>query len=95
LTSRSNDGGADIVVRDELKKVTHLIQCKHTTRLDLAIDGGLSEDARRVRENWRAPFALVIGVTNAKRFSSTVEQEFSRIGGRLVARADLLTKFWL
>lgn len=95
LTSRSNDGGADIVVRDELKKVTHLIQCKHTIRLDLPIDGGLAEDARRVRESWRAPDALVIGVTNAKRFAPTVEHEFSRIGGRLVARAQLHSTFWL
>lgn len=95
LTSRSNDGGADIVVRDELKTVTHLIQCKHTTRLDQPIDGGLATDARRVRENWRAPNALVIGVTNAKRFSPLVEQEFSRIGGRLVARDRLQSAFWL
>jgi SNF2 family DNA or RNA helicase len=89
LTARSGDGGADIVVRDELGQIIYLIQCKHTTNIDLPIDAGMLEDARRVRDNWRAREAIVIGVSNAKKFAPRVVDEFRRIQGRLVARDDL------
>lgn len=61
LTKRTGDGGADIVVKDELGEVIYLIQCKYTANIDLPIDAGLLEDANRFRDNWRAPEALVIG----------------------------------
>jgi hypothetical protein len=37
----------------------------------MAIDAGLSEDANRMRRNWQAQGAIVVGVTNAKRFCAT------------------------
>jgi SNF2-related domain/Restriction endonuclease len=89
LTRHTNDGGADIVVRDELGEITYLIQCKHTTNVDLPMDAGLLEDCRRVRENWKAPQAVVIGVSNAKKFAPRVIDEFKRINGRLIARDEL------
>ncbi|HEY6259683.1 MAG TPA: SNF2-related protein [Xanthobacteraceae bacterium] len=89
LTRRTGDGGADIVVRDEIGQIIRLIQCKHTANIDLAIDAGLLEDVKRVRNSWRAPNAVVIGVSNAKRFAPRVVDEFKKINGRLVARDEL------
>ena len=89
LTRHTRDGGADIVVRDELGEIVYLVQCKHTTKIDVPIDAGLLEDARRVRDNWRASGAVVIGVTNARTFSPRVTNEFKKINGRLIARDDL------
>jgi hypothetical protein len=89
LTRHTGDGGADIVVRDELGEIVYLVQCKHTTNTDTPIDAGLLEDARRVRNNWRASGATVIGVTNARRFSPSVITEFKKINGRLIARDEL------
>ena len=89
LTRHTGDGGADIVVRDELGLILYLVQCKHTTNVDTPIDAGLVDDARRVRENWRAKDAVVVGVSNAKRFSARVVDQFKRINGRLIARDDL------
>src|SRR6516225_7875407 len=66
LTRYKGDGGADIVVRDELGEIIYLVQCKHTTNIDTPIDAGLLEDALRVRENWHAKDAVVVGVSNAK-----------------------------
>jgi hypothetical protein len=54
-----------------------------------ALDAGLLEDARRVRDSWRASGAVVVGVTNARRFSPKVLSEFKKINGRLIARDDL------
>jgi len=89
LTQGSGDGGADIIVKDELGQIIYLIQCKHTTNIDLPIDAGLLEDAKRVRESWQAHTAVVIGVSNAKRFAPRVVDEFKKINGRLVARDEL------
>ena len=89
LTQRVGDGGADIIVRNELGEIVYLIQCKHTTNIDRPIDGGLLEDARRVRKNWRAENAVVVGVSNAKKFAPRVMAEFENIGGRLVDRNEL------
>ena len=89
LTQRSGDGGADIVVKDELGQIIYLIQCKHTANIELPIDAGLLEDARRVRESWQTHTATVIGVSNAKRFAPRVVDEFRRIKGRLIARDEL------
>jgi hypothetical protein len=92
FTPATGDGGADIVVRDELGEIVYLIQCKHTTNVDIPIDAGLVEDVKRVRHNWRAPAAVVIGVSNAKRFSQRVINAFKQINGRLIGR-DELTNF--
>jgi hypothetical protein len=89
LTRYKGDGGADIVVRDELGQIIYLIQCKHTTNIDNPIDAGLLEDARRVRENWRAMEAVVVGVSNARKFSPRVIDEFKKMNGRLIARDNL------
>jgi Restriction endonuclease len=89
LTRSSGDGGADIVVKDELGEIIYLVQCKHTTNIDAPIDAGLLEDARRVRSNWRVQDALVIGVTNAKKFAPRVIAEFEKIKGRLISRDEL------
>lgn len=89
LTRNTGDGGADIVVKDELGQIVYLIQCKHTTNIDTPLDAGLLEDARRVRTNWRAENAVVIGVSNAKRFAPRVIAEFEKIKGRLVGRDEL------
>jgi hypothetical protein len=89
LTQRSGDGGADIVVRDELGKIVYLIQCKHTSNIESPIDGGLLQDAQRVRENWQARDAIVFGVSNAKRFAPRVVEGFKNINGRLIARDQL------
>jgi hypothetical protein len=66
-----------------------LVQCKHTSKIDVPIDAGLVQDAKRVRENWRAKDATVIGVTNAKEFAPRVVTEFNNMGGRLIARSGL------
>jgi hypothetical protein len=89
LTQSSGDGGADIIVKDELGQIIYLIQCKHTTNIELPIDAGLLQDARRVRESWQAHNAVVIGVSNAKRFAPRVVDEFRYINGRLIARDQL------
>jgi hypothetical protein len=89
LTQRSGDGGADIVVRDELGKIVYLVQCKHTSNIESPIDGGLLQDAQRVRENWQARDAIVFGVSNAKRFAPRVVEGFKNINGRLIARDQL------
>jgi Restriction endonuclease len=94
LTKRTGDGGADIVVRNELGKIIYLVQCKHTFEINLPIDAGLLSDAQRVRVNWQAPTAIVVGVTNAKRFASRVVEGFNKINGRLIAR-DQLAQFRL
>ena len=89
MTQSTGDGGADIVVRDELGQIVFLIQCKHTTNVDVPIDAGLLEDARRVKNNWQAQEARVIGISNAKKFAPRVVAEFEKIKGRLVARDEL------
>jgi HJR/Mrr/RecB family endonuclease len=89
LTERTGDGGADIIVKDELGDIIYLVQCKHTSKIEMPIDAGLVQDAKRVRENWRADTAVVIGVSNAKRFAPRVVDEFKRINGRLIARDEL------
>lgn len=89
LTKRSGDGGADIVVRDELGRILYLVQCKHTNDIDQPVDGGLVLDAQRVRANWQAASAAVIGISNAKKFAPRVLDGFYRIGGRLIARDEL------
>jgi hypothetical protein len=89
LTKRSGDGGADIVVRDELGEIIYLIQCKYTADIGLPIDAGLLLDAQRVRVNWKAPSATVIGISNAKTFARKVVEGFGKINGRLVARDEL------
>jgi hypothetical protein len=89
LTKRSGDGGADIVVKDELGNIIYLIQCKHTSDVELPIDAGLLVDAQRVRVNWRAPAAIVIGITNAKKFAPRIVDGFKNLGGHLIAREQL------
>ena len=89
LTRSTGDGGADIVVKDELGEIIYLVQCKHTTNIDAPIDAGLLEDARRVKSNWRVQDALVIGVTNAEKFAPRVIAEFEKIKGRLISRDEL------
>jgi HJR/Mrr/RecB family endonuclease len=89
LTIRSGDGGADIVVRDELGTISHLLQCKHVSNIDVPVDNGLLIDAERVRENWHAADAIVVGVTNGKRFSQRVADKFSKNGWKLIARDQL------
>ena len=89
MTQSTGDGGADIVVRDELGQIIYLVQCKHTANVDAPIDAGLLEDARRVQINWQAPDALVIGISNAKKFAPRVITEFEKIKGRLIARNEL------
>jgi hypothetical protein len=49
-------------------------------------------DAQRVLVNWQAPKAVVVGVSNAKRFAPRVVEGFNKINGRLIAR-DQLAKF--
>jgi hypothetical protein len=94
LTKRTGDGGADIVVRDELGRIIYLVQCKHTIEINLPIDAGLLLDAQRVLVNWQAPEAVVVGISNAKRFAPRVVEGFNKIGGLLIAR-DQLAKFRL
>jgi len=89
LTIRSGDGGADIVVRDELGTISHLVQCKHVSNIDAPVDNGLLVDAERVRENWHAADAIVVGATNGKRFSQRVADKFSKNGWKLIARDQL------
>jgi hypothetical protein len=89
LTKRTGDGGADIVVRDEIGQIIYLVQCKHTNEINLPIDAGLLLDAQRVLVNWQAPKAVVVGVSNAKRFAPRVVDGFNKIGGRLIARDQL------
>ena len=89
LTRSTGDGGADIVVRNELEEIKYLIQCKHTNKVDVPIDAGLVQDAKGVRENWRAAEATVVGITNAKWFAPRVVTEFARKKGRLIARDEL------
>jgi hypothetical protein len=72
LTKRSGDGGADIVVKDELGQIIYLVQCKHTSEVETPMDGGLLVDAQRVRDNWRAPGAVVVGISNARKFAPRV-----------------------
>ena len=74
---------------DELGQIVYLVQCKHTTKRDVPIDAGLLEDARRVQSTWRAQNALVIGISNAKKFAPRVIAEFEKIKGRLIARDEL------
>jgi HJR/Mrr/RecB family endonuclease len=92
LTRSTGDGGADIVIRNELDEIKYLIQCKHANKIDVPIDAGLVQDAKRVRENWRAEGATVVGVTNAKAFAPRVVAEFERIRGRLIARNELVAR---
>lgn len=94
LTKRTGDGGADIVIRDELGNILYLVQCKHTNDIDQPIDGGLVLDAHRVRANWQAESATVIGISNAKRFAPRVLDGFEKISGKLIAR-DQLASFSL
>jgi HJR/Mrr/RecB family endonuclease len=89
LTRSTGDGGADIVVKNECGEIKYLVQCKHTNKIDVPIDAGLVQDAKRVRENWSAEGATVVGVTNAKTFAPRVVAEFARMGGRLIARDEL------
>ncbi|MET4481576.1 SNF2-related protein [Bradyrhizobium sp. F1.13.3] len=89
LTKRSGDGGADIVVKDELGQIIYLVQCKHTSEVETPMDGGLLVDAQRVRDNWRAPGAVVVGISNARKFAPRVVDGFKKIGGRLIAREQL------
>ena len=89
MTKRTGDGGADIIVKDELGEIIYLIQCKYTADIGLPIDAGLLLDAQRVRVNWKAPMATVIGISNAKRFAPRVVEGFRKINGRLVARDEL------
>ncbi len=89
LTQSTGDGGADIVVRDELGQIIYLIQCKYTTNIDIPIDAGLLQDAKRVRRSWQADAAVVIGISNAKRFAPRVVEEFRNINGRLIGRDEL------
>jgi len=35
LTRHTGDGGADIIVRDDFGQIIYLIQCKHTTKIDV------------------------------------------------------------
>jgi HJR/Mrr/RecB family endonuclease len=88
-TKQSGDGGVDIVVRDAMDRITHLVQCKHTSRPHNEIDGGLSFDLGRMRQIWKAPDAAIVGVTNASRFSMGVQKLAASQSARLVARPDL------
>lgn len=90
LTKKTGDGGADIVVRDEIGSIVFLIQCKYTNNIDLLVDGGLVLDAQRVKTNWQAQSAIVIGVSNGRKFAPRVVDEFNRIGGRLISREQLV-----
>jgi hypothetical protein len=78
----------------ELGSIIYLIQCKHTSEIEMPIDAGLLVDAQRVRENWRAPEAIVVGISNAKKFAPRIVEGFKKIGGRLIAR-DKLAEFRL
>lgn len=89
LTKKTGDGGADIVVRDEVGSIVFLVQCKYTSNIDQPVDGGLVLDAQRVQANWRAEGAVVVGVTNGRKFAPRVMDEFRRIGGRLISRDEL------
>lgn len=90
LTKRSGDGGADIIVKDELGRIIYLIQCKHTSDIETPIDGGLLVDAQRVRANWLAQEATVIGISNARKFAPRIVDGFKKISGRLIAREQLV-----
>jgi hypothetical protein len=90
LTYRTGDGGADIVVRDECGQINYLVQCKFTSKIEVPLDAGLSDDASRMRGNWQAPKATVVGVTNARKFAPRVISQFKQIGGQLIARDQLL-----
>jgi len=89
LTKKTGDGGADIVVRDEIGNIVYLIQCKHTSNIDHPVDGGLILDAQRVKANWQAENAVVIGISNGRKFAPRVIEGFGRIGGRLISRDQL------
>jgi HJR/Mrr/RecB family endonuclease len=89
MTRRTGDGGADIVVRDELGQIIYLVQCKHTLNVETPVDAGLLQDAQRVRGNWNAPDAIVVGVSNAKKFAPRVVEAFNFMGGRLISRDEL------
>lgn len=89
LTKKTGDGGADIVVRDEIGNIIYLIQCKYTNSVDQPVDGGLVLDAQRVKANWQAEDAIVVGVSNGRKFAPRVVDEFSKIGGRLISRDQL------
>ena len=70
------------------------MQCKHTSEINSPIDAGLLLDAQRVLVNWKAPKAIVVGVSNAKRFAPRVVEGFKKINGQLIAR-DQLAQFRL
>ena len=90
-TGRSGDGGADVVVRGEDGRVTHLIQCKHTmdASRDIGSDSGILSDEARVRSNWAAENARFVGVTNARGFTAEVRRVLADRDALLVSRREL------
>jgi hypothetical protein len=61
-------------VRPASGKITHLIQCKHTSNIEAGIDAGLAVDIARMNAEWRAVGARLVGITNARDFSLSVKK---------------------
>jgi len=87
-TPSTRDGGADIVVRDAQGRISHLIQCKHTSRTDVELDAGMANDINRMRLIWAAPDAIIIGITNAQAYSKNVRAA-AKNRARLIARNEI------
>jgi hypothetical protein len=90
LTKNVGDGGVNVVVKDAIGQITHLIQCKHTKQLQIEIDRGLSTDLPRMRSNWGAKDAQILGVTNASNFSQTVKRIAEIHCAQLISRNQLV-----
>ncbi len=88
-TLKSNDGGADIILRDFTGDIKFFVQCKHTINIDIPIDAGLCADLVRVRQNWKSPYATVIGITNAHKVTNRVLSEYQSNNGFIISRADI------
>ncbi len=92
LTQKSGDAGADIIVRDAVGAITHIVQCKHTAYPDRPVDSGIADDLIRARLAWKAPQAILLGVTNARSFSGPVQSVARDKGIQLLGREDLNTR---
>jgi hypothetical protein len=80
-------GGALLELADDaLGNIAHRIN-----RAEYSFPVQLVSDAQRVRANWQAASAAVIGISNARKFAPRVLDGFSRMGGRLISRAELPT----
>jgi SNF2 family DNA or RNA helicase/HJR/Mrr/RecB family endonuclease len=94
-TPRSHDAGVDIVIRPTAANsgtVPILIQCKHTGSPEKPCSADLVEKLVRARDAYAdAGNALLVSVTNAKKYTSRTEREAAKYGVLLLQREHLGT----